>query len=318
MAEPIRLRNQHWGYVHVLELDSPLPAEVSLAVQQCAAALMIALLQEANLTDLATHSGSRFIADVLRGDLSAGEVIALARSLGVDFDGLVSAVVIEVDALEGGGSHTSRAILERVTRCAQAALRQKGATSLGRADSRRALLVVGVRDEDDLCSAVTYAVERINDDLSASPLRARVGVSEAASADQLSGAFEHAREAATVARGDQHAEVAWYGQLGVDGLFMRLADGPELPAFVESELGGLLQHDALEKSKLLPVLEVYLETGCSKSEAARILFMARRSLYYRLEMIEKLLGRSLDDPRCRIELAVAIQGLKTLQRRSRS
>ncbi len=96
---------------------------------------------------------------------------------------------------------------------------------------------------------------------------------------------------------------------------MRLAQGPELTAFVESELSPLLAHDACSSARLLPTLQAYLDNACRKTDAARELWIQRRTLYGRLARIERLLGRSLDDQDTRTRLTLALQGLGLLRER---
>jgi purine catabolism regulator len=47
---------------------------------------------------------------------------------------------------------------------------------------------------------------------------------------------------------------------------------------------------------------------------AQKLHLQRRSVYYRLERIEQLLGRSLDDPEQRVRLYVALRAHEMLGR----
>ena len=63
-----------------------------------------------------------------------------------------------------------------------------------------------------------------------------------------------------------------------------LRDEPELQAFIERELGPLLE-----------VLRAYLETGCNRSLAAQVHHVSRPALYRRLESIQMLLDVDLDD-----------------------
>jgi purine catabolism regulator len=89
-----------------------------------------------------------------------------------------------------------------------------------------------------------------------------------------------------------------------------------LSQFIEGELGPLLTHDASARTPLLSTLRTYFESGGHKANAAKALNLERRSLYYRLERIETILGRRLSDPVTRLRLEVALQGLDLLQRRS--
>ena len=84
-------------------------------------------------------------------------------------------------------------------------------------------------------------------------------------------------------------------------------------ARLESELGPLLEYDATHSRPLIPTLVAYLHHACSKSATARALHIERRTLYYRLEHIERLLDRPLEDPAGRLRLEVALQGLGILR-----
>jgi purine catabolism regulator len=66
----------------------------------------------------------------------------------------------------------------------------------------------------------------------------------------------------------------------------------------------------------LPTLRTYLACDGNKSQAAQELFVQRRTLYYRLDRITGLLGRSLDDPDTRQALVFAVRGHDLLHRHS--
>jgi DNA-binding PucR family transcriptional regulator len=143
-----------------------------------------------------------------------------------------------------------------------------------------------------------------------------VGVSRETLADALQQAFEQAAEAATFGRHSCRGGPAYhFGDLGTYHLLVRLAQGPELAAFVESELSPLLAHDARSSAKLVPTLQAYLDNACRKNDTAQELWIQRRTLYGRLARIERLLGRRLSDQDTRTRLTLALQGLGLLQQR---
>ncbi|MGW7003992.1 PucR family transcriptional regulator [Streptomyces sp. NPDC054933] len=74
------------------------------------------------------------------------------------------------------------------------------------------------------------------------------------------------------------------------GLVRLLRNEPELQAFIERELGPLL-----DNQQLLDVLRTYLRTGRNKTLAAQMHHVSRPALYRRLQSIESLLGTDLDD-----------------------
>ncbi len=92
------------------------------------------------------------------------------------------------------------------------------------------------------------------------------------------------------------------GHLAVERLLLAQRDLGE--AAVAHELGPLLADDRLGP-ELVETLQVYFDAGENMREAARRLHLANRTVAYRLEKIEGLLGGPLDDA-SRRRLAVAL------------
>ncbi len=144
-----------------------------------------------------------------------------------------------------------------------------------------------------------------------------VGVSRPSVRPAFGRVLSEAMEAATFGGpGADRCRVHHFGELGVHHLLARLAEGPELSSFVESELSPLLDHDATARVPLLPTLAAYLEHGGRKAATARELHLERRTLYFRIDRIEKLLGRDLDDREIQLRCHLALRGLELLKRRA--
>ena len=92
------------------------------------------------------------------------------------------------------------------------------------------------------------------------------------------------------------------GHLAVERLLLAQRDLGE--AAVAHELGPLLADERLG-AELVETLQVYFDSGENMREAARRLHLANRTVAYRLEKIEGLLGGPLDDA-SRRRLAVAL------------
>ena len=103
---------------------------------------------------------------------------------------------------------------------------------------------------------------------------------------------------------------------GVADLLHDLRDTPELDAFVDEQLGPLLDGRPARARALLETLEAYLAAGGRKAEAARALHLERQSLYLRLRRIEELLGVSLDDEDAVLGLHLALRALRFRRRRA--
>jgi sugar diacid utilization regulator len=99
-------------------------------------------------------------------------------------------------------------------------------------------------------------------------------------------------------------------ELAVERLL--LTDDRQLAVVVERELGPLLAEPRMG-DELVETLEVYFEAGENMRETARRLHLANRTVAYRLERIEGLLGGPIDGPR-RERLVVAMLARRILAR----
>jgi purine catabolism regulator len=123
--------------------------------------------------------------------------------------------------------------------------------------------------------------------------------------------FLDAREVADVALrhpGRQSSGRPYYRlpDLRLRGLLHMLRDDARLAAFAGRELGELLAYDAARGTRLAGDLAAYLEAGGNKAAAAARAHLARPTFYQRLQLIEDVLGVSLDSPESRTSLHVAL------------
>ncbi|WP_245807778.1 PucR family transcriptional regulator [Halobacillus massiliensis] len=105
----------------------------------------------------------------------------------------------------------------------------------------------------------------------------------------------------------------FYDKAGIYRLLLQLRKSGELEQYVEDYLGRLLVHDAENDSDLLNTLTIYLESGCSKKEAAEKLYIVRQTLYHRLDKIEQLLNVDYTIGVNRLALETAIEANKFMK-----
>ena len=94
-----------------------------------------------------------------------------------------------------------------------------------------------------------------------------------------------------------------------------LLDQPLVRSAIERELGGLLA-DARMGEELIETLAIYLACGQNSREAARQLHLSPRTVTYRLERIEALLGRELGTE-AGLRLSAAILALRAMRQAGR-
>lgn len=307
---PIVLRDEHWGRVHIVGGDDGVDDFDQLAADRASSALGLALLTDRHNARVAERTRADLLAEVARrAPDDANAFLRQARALGADFRDC-SLFVLHVRAPGGRSERTAEAGL--------AAARAAEVPVLSSSEETACRMLVGVpaaREASPLVRQLTSdLLERVGD--VDPPLVA--GISRAAKIETLPRAFREADECLRFARVSGAVGVQEYSALGLHLLLASLVDGPELAAFVEAELGPLLDYDAKARSPLLPTLRALLVHDSNRAEAARALHLERRSLYYRIERIEQILGQSLNDSNVRLGLSVALRALSLIEDRSLS
>jgi purine catabolism regulator len=72
-------------------------------------------------------------------------------------------------------------------------------------------------------------------------------------------------------------------------------------------LAPIVDHDHEHAHKLLPTLQALSENGWNMTKTSEALFLNRRSLYPRLERLERLLNCELSDIEARLAIDLALR-----------
>ncbi|EME67276.1 transcriptional regulator CdaR [Rhodococcus ruber BKS 20-38] len=119
---------------------------------------------------------------------------------------------------------------------------------------------------------------------------------------------------AEVARGGDRTVVT-LSDVRVGGLLAQLHQDPRLHAFVERELGPLLDDRyAVE----MAALHAYLQEGRNKTAAAQTMRLSRPAFYARLKRARELVGADLEDAEVCLSLQLALLAHRTVRADSRS
>ncbi|SRR5579875_295067 len=332
------LRHEPWGRLHVLETRSRLDDITELLVDRAGASISLTLLSEKDAAHLADRARSALVGEVVSGRYGpTADFLRRARSLGADL-GAGRLVVLAVGtswpawgAAAGHGAGQAAASDEERRLAVRAAvatdIRQlaadRGWGALVGLSGDHILAVLAVPGARPLPGLLDELIDQ-----AAARAKGRgehveltAGASSQTPPDALPRAADEALTALGVgnvgagrASAGRH-RVRHFADLGTYQLLARLAQGPELARFVDSELRAVLAHDARSRSRLLPTLTCYLENAGRKAETIRALGIQRRTLYARLERLEALLGRSLESQDTRTRLTLAVQGLALLRDR---
>lgn len=156
----------------------------------------------------------------------------------------------------------------------------------------------------------------ITDDLVMShfsaPLSASAGSGLVESAWELSGLPESLVSWVLLPPGHGHsvtvaAPSVSDGPVGPQQFAEVLRQHPRSMATILKTLQPLVDYDKTRRGQLVHTLEILLNEAINTSAAARVLYLNRHSLLYRIKLIEELTGLSLKNPADRFQLEVSVR-----------
>ena len=310
MTAPVGTHGRRWGR---LVVPDPALAQTRLAMllERAAQALELGRMVERDRLALELRAQGGLLADLAAGRAGAEEAAsARAAALGLAPAPLYVGVVARqrrntrTPAGDPIVAHEGvRQLVEQVSLGARTA----GLSALtGILPGDQVGLLLGVPASSD-----SAPEERALDALAAQlPADVVLGVGPATAS--LPGA------GAGLSRASHVAEVAatmperpgrpWFrsSDVRLRGLLALLHDDPRVQAFVEAEIGPLLEHDARRDDGLLDLLRQYVAAGGNVTRLATSAHRSRASVYKKLARLERVLGVELDDPVSMLSLGVAV------------
>jgi purine catabolism regulator len=314
----VRLMDSSWGRLIALAIDEPLDDFDRVATERAALAVAIDLLGQQHEEHLRARSRGAFLSDLADDRVEEADARRRADALGFPGRGILLPV-----AASWRGPRSRRGEELSWTRLSGELRAALGSTGFGvllgpRDVDLLVLLALGGRSYDEALAehvaGLFHAVlERRGAGIEVAALAIGAPAESWAAAGQGLRRVRRSAGAATALPPRR-----WYDarRPGVTDLLHDLRDAPELDAFVDEQLGPLLEGGSARQRALLETLEAYLAAGGRKAQAARALHLERQSLYLRLRRIEELLGVSLDDEDAVLGLHLAVRALAFRRRRA--
>jgi purine catabolism regulator len=323
----VRLMGTSWGRLVALELERAFDEFDRVAVERAALAVAIDLLGQQHEEHLRARSRGAFLSDLAAGAVEDADARRRAEALG--FPGSGRGPLLPLAAswrlprarwrTEGPDRRerptwtqlAGELRIALASLCAGALLGPRDADVL-------ALVALGARDYDAaLAEHLAELFHGVLERHGLGPADAALAIgAPAATWDAAGQGLRRVRRSAGAATALPPAR--WFDarRPGVTDLLHDLRDAPELDAFVDEQLGPLLNDNGARTRALLETLEAYLAAGGRKAQAARALHLERQSLYLRLRRLEEVLGVSLEDEDAVLGLHLAVRALRFRRRRA--
>lgn len=324
VVEPIpSSRHEIVGYLSLVGSESDFDYMERIILGKVTPILAIEFARERERSEVESRYQVEAFTDVLQGHYQQPEeMLARARLLGYDLTTPQTVVLFEISieqefSIGGPLAQWSKRVRDELSRA------WPGCWVL--IESRRVIALLPVpileesletdrENENNLYTRMERIVSRVPPirNNGSSSLLYSCGIGRVAKdLRSIPVSFREAQQALEIGRrlfgeGNLHS----FARLGIYRLLFYLNGHSELTDFYYETLGPLLNHD----STYVETLEGFFRCNGNLSEMARTMHFHRNSLLYRLNRIEALLGRSLEDPELRLSLQIALK-IHHLQKR---
>ncbi|MHB1596865.1 MAG: helix-turn-helix domain-containing protein [Streptosporangiaceae bacterium] len=273
-AAPAVAASEHLGTL-VLRASPDMQDTDLLILERAATVTALLLLLRRSVTEAEHRVRGELLSDLLSGPRRDPDLLrARARRLGASLDEPVVVVVTDTDTVAGSRLRSAAAHLA-ATRC-------------GLAAEHDGVLVI-VLPETDPAAAARDAAAALG---TAAGRKVTAGSAPAEGGpDAIHAGYLQARRCAEALRVlGRTGESATVADLGFLGLL--LADRKDVPGFVGTVAGCLIDYDARNGTDLVRTVETYFLTGCSPTETSRRLHVHVNTVTQRLDRVTRLLGES--------------------------
>jgi PAS domain S-box-containing protein len=126
--------------------------------------------------------------------------------------------------------------------------------------------------------------------------------------DSIREAYREARSASMAMRchSDTRERISWFRDIGIVQLLTNMDEQKQAREFITEKIGKIIDYDRKKGTNLLDTLEAILQSNNLK-EAAGKLYIHYKTIAFRKQRIEKVLGVVLDDYETRLALATALK-----------
>jgi GAF domain-containing protein len=281
----------------VLQRDEPLDDADQRIIERAALVTALLMLSLRSGIEAENRVRGELVDDLLRAGRPGGQdaetLTERARRLGTDLSQPLSVYVVTLDGAD----------------------RRRGASAVDHIASLRHGL--GGAFEGRLALVLPPAEDGAGPDTVARQLAAELGATLAhpvtvggagpvSSVPELSGAHDEAVRCVTalvsLGRAGQGASLA---ELGFVGLV--LGDQPDVPGFVTTALGPLLDYDERRGTDLVGTLQAYFDAGGNLARTREALHVHVNTVAQRLDRVGKLIGDDWQEPERQLELQVALR-----------
>lgn len=315
LVAPIVTGHDILGYVSILKPKGGFTELDQMTLERATTVFALKIMQTRTIAEVENRLRGDFVEDLARGNFhSEASLIERARHLGHDLTQPHQVMIINIDNYSllkdkfGGDEKQLLYLKGKLCEIASQTFQENGSSVLATSKSEDIIALAALKKS---CPEVKELARKIQKKVTQQfPLvTVSVGIGRVCSAPgEIPLSYQEARRALAVAKGSkQKNAVISFAELGVYGLLFHAANQQDMLAFMQKELGPLLDYDARHKSLLTQTLQLYFEHDGRVKSAALAAAVTESGFKYRLNKIKEILKTDFKNPKKKFDLQMAIK-----------
>lgn len=308
-----------YGTISVLETNEPLSRCDEVTIERTAAVAALVLVNQLAVASVERRYYNEFLNEILVADLGEEKNLkGRAASLGIDLQvpHVVAAIWFHYKNDDREEEH--QLIFQRIIQ----GVREKFPDiAVGfKLDSIIMLIPVPKNATDKDMDKIRETIKVIHEQFVVRFSRfftkeyGYIGVGRAESGlAGIQNSYREALQACQMGRKIWPKEhICYYDALGVWRLLGNIQDKQELHSFINETLGKILLYDQEKGAELIKTLEVYFECNGKLKKVTEKMYVHYNTILYRLDRIQQITGRSLEDATVCLDFQLALKLLKIM------
>jgi len=317
LISPIVIGREILGYVNILKKSGDFTEFDQMTLDCVVEVFALKMMQDRAVAQVETRYKDDFVDNLISGNFNSdASIIERACYLGYNLNQPHQVLVITFDNLprllaqpgrdESKYLHFKNQLIEAIKPAINSCNRRGMAVA-----KNDDIIIITALTENDLPSSTTDLARNIQKrvNMQFPQVTVSIGIGRTChNPRDFCQSYQEARRALKVIKGlNQSNAVISFDRLGTFGLLLNAANQQDLLAFMNEQLGRLLEYDTRHQSQLVETLHIYFIYDGNVKEAARAAAVTPSGFKYRLGKICEVGGFTLKEPNKRFDLQMALK-----------
>ncbi|TYP48671.1 PucR family transcriptional regulator [Thermosediminibacter litoriperuensis] len=324
---PIMAAGQNYGEIFVFEKKGKITNfEISI-IERTSTILAFYLTKEIAAKEVEMKYKSGFIDDLLSNDVNRrGSAVERGAIFGFDASKQYIVILLEIANIEKelrniNENSKQERLKNRIMFAINCLLEEKGAIIATKMDMMIILLPIPPNKMNDI-EIKKYSknlgkeiLKNIQDNLSEVNLTLAMGRFYKNITD-IYKSYQDAKKALMIGNIlDKKNEVIHFDDLGIFRLFYQNSERDEMIKFYNEYIEPIVKYDENHGTELLKTLESYFKCNGNLKQISKDLYTHYNTIIYRIQKIQEILGVNLKDAKDRLNIEVALQIYKIIDKK---